>query len=85
MATEITITAVNYGNAPAALQAFSFWYKLFSALTWTLITNNVNVNTDGTLAVPQVVTGLTPGQLYYIRGAANCESPVEYFIQQVQT
>ena len=85
MATQFTITAVDYANAPAALQVFSFWYKLASATSWTLISNSSNVNTDGTLAVPLVVTGLTPGQLYYIRGASNCESPTFYFLQQVQT
>lgn len=85
MATELTITSVDYANAPAALQTFSFWYKLFSDTSWTLISNSASVNTDGTLGAPLNVTGLTPDQTYYIRGVANCESPVAYFIQQVQT
>lgn len=85
MATQFTIQSVDYANAPAALQTFSFWYKLFSDLSWTLISNSASVNTDGTLGAPITVSGLTPNQSYYIRGAANCESPVAYFIQQVQT
>lgn len=85
MATQFTITSVDYANAPAALQVFSFWYKKALDTAWTLISNSANVNTDGTLAAPLNVPGLTPGQLYYIRGASNCESPVSYFIQQVQT
>ena len=86
MATGFIITQVEYANPPAGLQVWSFWYKLASALSWTLLSNTSNVNTDGTLQVPIPVTGLTAGQVYYIRGAANCESPVEnYFIQQVQT
>lgn len=85
MATEITINSVDYGNAPAALQTFSFWYKKFSDTGWTLISNSASVNTDGTLGAPLNVTGLTPATAYYIRGAANCESPVAYFIQMVNT
>lgn len=85
MATEITINAVDYANAPAAIQAFSFWFKISTATSWTLISNSANVNTDGTLGAPLNVTGLAPNSVYYIRGAANCESPVSYFIEQVQT
>jgi hypothetical protein len=79
-----TINSVEYGNAPAGLQNFTFEYKLFSASSWINISGSSAVNTDGTLAVPLPVTGLTAGQLYYIRGSANCNSPREYFIQQVQ-
>lgn len=85
MATSFTITSVDYANAPAALQTFSFWYKLFSDTSWTLISNSASVNTDGTLGAPLNVAGLVAGQTYYIRGSANCESPVAYFIQTVQT
>lgn len=86
MATQITITNVQYANTPSALQVWSFWYKLSTDSGWTLISNSSNVNTDGTLQAPIIVSGLTPGSVYYIRGAANCESPVEnYFIETAQT
>lgn len=85
MATEITIKNVDYANPPAGLQVWSFWYKLATASVWILLSNSSNVNTDGTLQVPIVIPGLTPGQVYLIRGAANCDSPIDYFIQQVST
>lgn len=84
MATEFTITKVDYANAPAGLQTFTFEYKLATATSWIILSSSSNVNTDGTLAVPIPVSGLTSGQLYLIRGSSNCESPRDYFIQQVQ-
>lgn len=84
MATEITIINVDYGNTPIGTQTWTFEQKLFSATSYTLVSNTSVVNTDGTLAVPLNITGLTPGQLYYVRASPNCESPVIYFIQQVQ-
>lgn len=85
MPTQFTITKVEYGNTPIAAQTWTFEYKLFNDVNYTLISNTSVVNTDGTLAVPLPVSGLTAGQLYYIRGSANCESPAQYFLQQVQT
>lgn len=84
MSTEFTIRSVDYANVPAALQNFRFEYKLATASSWILASASSGVNTDGTLAAPIPVSGLTAGQLYLIRGAATCNSPLEYFIQQVQ-
>lgn len=85
MATEFTIKKVDYANIPLGVISWTFQYKLYNATSYTLISNSALVNTDGTLLSPLPVTGLTPGQLYYIRGFSNCSSPVETFIQQVQT
>lgn len=85
MATGFTIEKVDYSNTPSGVISWTFQYKLFSAISYTLISNSALVNTDGTLLSPLPVTGLTAGQLYYIRGFSNCSSPVESFIQQVQT
>jgi hypothetical protein len=85
MATQFTISAVDYANAPAALQVFTFFFKKSTDTSWTLISNAANVNTDGTLAVPLTVTGLTPGSVYYIQGYSNCESPIVAFMETVQT
>lgn len=84
MATQINILKVEYANVPSGVQNWTFEYKLFSASSYTLISSSSAVNTDGTLASPLSVPGLTAGQLYYIRGSANCNSPREYFIQQAQ-
>jgi hypothetical protein len=84
MATQFTITKVNYGNTPISTEVFTFQYKLWSATSYILISNTAVVNTDGTLVIPLTVTGLTAGQLYYIQAFPNCSSPVETFTQQVQ-
>lgn len=85
MATGFTIEKVDYSNTPTGVLTWTFEFKLFSATSYTLISNSALVNTDGTLLSPLPVTGLTAGQLYYIRGSANCTSPVETFLQMVQT
>jgi len=85
MATSFTITKTDFGNPPSGVQSMTFEYKVFSATSYTLISNSALVNTDGTLLSPLTVTGLTAGQLYYIRAHSNCDSPPDFFIQQVQT
>jgi hypothetical protein len=85
MATSFTIIKTDFGNAPAAVQTMTFEYKLFSATSYILISNSALVNTDGTLLSPLTVSGLAAGQLYYIRAHSNCDSPPDFFIQQVQT
>lgn len=84
MATSFTLNALDYANPPSSLQVWTLEFKLYSALSYTLISSAVNVNTDGTLGTPQTVSGLTAGQLYYVRAHPNCSSPFDYFIQQVQ-
>lgn len=84
MATSFTITKLDYANVPAGVQTWTLQYKLWNATSYTLISNSVSVNTDGTLGTPEPVTGLTAGQLYYVRAYPNCSSPFETFTQQVQ-
>ena len=84
MPTSFTIEQVEYANNPSGVEIWSFFYKLWSASSYTLISNSSSVNTDGTLAVPLTVSGLTAGQLYYIQAYPNCSSPIDYFLQQVQ-
>lgn len=86
MATTITIPAIFWANAPAAIQTMTFEYKLYSASGWTLIDSGVQVDTDGdVLDSPMpTVTGLTAGQLYYVRAYNECQSPIEYFMMSVQ-
>lgn len=84
MATGFTIEAFDYANEPSSLQVWTLEYKLYSASSYTLISDSINVNTDGTLGTPETVTGLTAGQLYYVRAYPNCSSPFDYFIQQIQ-
>lgn len=84
MPTHITISKIDYSNTPSGSQTWTFEFKLFSATSWTLASNAQAVNTNGTLVVPLVISGLTAGQLYYVRSSANCNSPAEYYIQQIQ-
>lgn len=84
MATQFTITKVDYANTPSGSQTKTFEYKLYSATSWILISNTAAVNTNGTLVAPLTVSGLTAGQLYYIRSHNNCDSPPVYFTQQIQ-
>lgn len=88
MATGFTITKVDFGNTPSAVQNFSFYYKLWSdpESAYVLISGSTPVNPDGTIVAspPLDVTGLTAGQLYYLKAANNCNSPVDFFVKQVQ-
>jgi len=85
MATQITVNKFDFPVEPSGSSVFTLEYKLFSDPGWTLQNSSVFVNTDGSLAVPEVISGLTEGQLYYLRASNNCDSPADYFYQQVQT
>lgn len=82
-----TITSVDFANPASIAQTFSFDYKVWNAPdnSWINIGSSVAVNTDGTLIMPITVTGLEPSTLYYIRAANTCNSPLEYYIQEIQT
>jgi hypothetical protein len=82
MATQITISNINWGNEPLANQNITLEYKLWSASSWTLIDSSVNVDPDGLILDSPLpsVSGLTEGELYYLRAYNNCASPVEYFL-----
>lgn len=82
--TTLTITKIDYGNTASGTQTFTFWYKLSTDAGWTLISNSVSVNTDGTLGAPIVLT-VNTGSVYFVQAGPNCESPVDYFTQQIQT
>lgn len=84
MANTITITKVDYANTAAPSQVWRFEHKLASASSWILDSNNKVVDANGVLAVQLVISGLTPGGLYYIRSSNNCNSPAEWYIQQIQ-
>ena len=88
MATGFRINKINFGNPPAATAHFSFYYKLWSApeSAYILISASTPVAVDGTVQAspPLQVTGLTPGQLYYLKAANNCNSPVDFFVKQIQ-
>ena len=80
MATEVTISKINWGNSPASAQIVTIEYKLWSSSSWTVVDSGVNVNTDGDITDSPLpsVSGLTPNELYYIRAYNECSSPLEY-------
>ncbi len=86
MATQITINAIQYTNTPSGPQVWSFYYKLFSQpdSAYILISNSASVATNGNLAVPLTVTGLTPGTVYIFQ-AVGCGSPPDILTQQIST
>ncbi len=86
MATSFTINKLDWANIPVAAQTWSFEYKLFSDpdSSYILLSSSASVAIDGTLAVPLTASGLTAGQLYYVRAYNNCSSPPEMFVQQIQ-
>lgn len=86
MATQFIINKLDWANAPAAPQTWSFEYKVYSdpESAYILISNNAAVAVDGSLVAPLTVSGLVSGQLYYLRSYNNCSSPAVYFIQQIQ-
>lgn len=86
MATSFSIPSIDYANPTGITQNFKFEYKLWSDTSWTLITASVPVLSNGTVSSsPQLqVTGLVDGQLYYVRAANLCNSPLEYYIQEIQ-
>lgn len=86
MATSFKISSVDYANPASGSQFFTFEYKLWSDSSWTVITASVPVLSDGTIsASPELeVTGLVDGELYYVRGANLCNSPLIYYIQEIQ-
>lgn len=82
------INRVYFGNTPAGIQTFSFYYKLWSdpESAYVLISGSEPVNVDGTLQAspPLTVTGLTAGQLYDLKAANNCNSPIDFFVKAIQ-
>lgn len=82
------IDKVNYANIATAGQTFSFWYKLWSdpESSYVLIDSGVTVDADGNITVSPLpsVTGLTEGELYYLRAANECNSPLDYFTVEIQ-
>jgi hypothetical protein len=88
MATGFILNKVDFGNTPAGVQTFAFFYKLWSQpdSSYITITGSVGVNPDGSInaSPPLDVTGLTPGQLYYVKAENLCNSPIDYFIKPIQ-
>lgn len=87
MSKTVTIPSIHWGNAPASAQTITLEYKLFSASSWTLIDSSVQVDTDGTILDSPLpsVSGLNEGTVYLIKASNNCESPLEEFIQAINT
>lgn len=87
MATSFTLTKIDYANVPSGTQTWTFEYKLWSdPESAYAVIGTEPVDTAGNIIAspPLEVTGLTDGQLYYVRAFNSCSSPVEYFVQQIQ-
>ena len=85
MATELTITAVDFVNPQSGIEVFTFEYKLFSSSVWILISNTASVMPDGDLVSPLVVSPLTPGTVYDLMATSNCSSPAVSYQTQFNT
>jgi hypothetical protein len=86
MATSFNIPSINWGNSPGGAQTITLEYKLYSDSSWTLIDSSVNVDVDGLITDSPLpsMSGLTDGQLYYVRASNNCASPVDYILIPIQ-
>jgi hypothetical protein len=86
MPTQFTISSITYTNTPSGPQVWSFYYKLFSDpdSAYVLISSTASVATNGVLAVPLTVTGLTPGTVYVLK-AVGCGSPADVYLTQIST
>lgn len=88
MATEITIPSIDWGNPPLAVQSMTFQIKLWSdpESAYADFATGVQVDTDGTVLDSPLpsASGLTDGELYYVRAYNECSSPFDYFIMSVQ-
>lgn len=78
-----TVTKIIRSTTPVAIENVTVEYKLWSATSYILVDNNVDVNTDDTLVTPLPITGLTVGEVYNIRASSNCSSPIESYVQTV--
>jgi hypothetical protein len=76
MATTYTISNIDLAPVPGASQMVTVNYKLWNSTSFTTAATNVVVNTDGTLPVPVVISGLTSGQTYNIQILGQCGSPI---------
>lgn len=81
------IDKVDFGNVAVAGQTFSFWYKLWSdpESSYVLIDTGVVADADGNITASPLptVTGLIAGELYYLRAANECNSPLSFFVISV--
>lgn len=79
MATEYTLNGLYLAPVPTEGQTVDAYYKVWNATNFTLIADDLAVNTDGTLVSPPTITGLTPGQVYNIQFIMPCSSPMGIF------
>lgn len=79
MATTYTISTINLAPTPTAAQEVTVNYKLWSTVGYTTAATNVVVNPDGSMPVPVVISGLTPGGTYNIQVLGECGSPIPTF------
>ena len=84
MATQITISKVNYGNSTSGPQTWNIKYKKYDAISTTTVTTNALDNGAGNLISPVVISGLISGELYYVQITNNCQSPAIIYQQSIQ-
>lgn len=78
MPARIVITSVAFSFVPATNQTCSLYYKLQSdpESAFTLVSNNVDVQPDGTLTSPVTIGGLLFNTVYTVRCLNNCNGNV---------
>jgi hypothetical protein len=87
MATGFTLHKIDYANTPSGNQTWQFQYKLWSDPESAYVdigTELVDVNGNILASPPLEVTGLTEGQLYYVKAMNLCDSPVDFFVISIQ-
>ena len=79
---NLYITQVGFVNTPSTSQFVTVEYKLHSDPGYTLASASSQVNINGAIVVP-VVISLVAGDMYDIRISNNCQSPPDYFVQTI--
>jgi len=74
MPASYTITKINWSSPPAVMQVCSVYHKLSADpdSAYVLDSASVQVQVNGTLVVPYVVTGLAFDTSYTIKMTNNC-------------
>jgi len=84
MADTIDIPQINLGNTASANQFVTINYKLYTATSWTLWNNNVQIDPNGFPVAPNPISiGPLPPGTYNVQAIKNCGSPASMWTTTV--
>lgn len=83
--SSVSFSKIHFANSVTGQQHLTLEYKLGSqpSSSYALVDSDVVVETDGTIGSPPVVSGLTSGVLYNFKWSNNCDSPADYWVENI--